>query len=302
MLFRPRPEKQELTLLNYLRLRMEFSYDQVLNYTNLVKGYEGELKSDIWLKGLTDEWLILHDLLFEYHGSKFQIDTLIIAYEKIYLLDIKYFEGDYSIKDDKWYNPAGVLQKNPLHQLERCETLLTKLLVKLGHHYRIESYLIFNNSEFHLSTTSINSSIIFPTQLNRFLKKLNMKPVKLHKKYHQLAKQLVDHNQEESPYERLPEYSYEKLKKGIICPNNCNTFFSNEQLICKKCGCKEEVDAAVLRSVKEFSLLFPDRKITTEGIRDWCEIIKSKKTIRRILRKYLILHKHSRSSYYSFKE
>lgn len=210
MLFRARPEKLELTLLKYLKSRMEFSYDQALNYNNLAKGYEGELKSDIWLKGLTEEWLILHDLLFEYHGSKFQIDTLIIAYEKIYLLDVKYFEGDYSIKDDKWYNPAGALQKNPLHQLERCETLLQKLMNALGFHYPIESYLIFNHTEFLLFTTSIHPTIIYPAQHNRFLKKLNMKPVKLHKKYYHLAQQLVDQHQEESPYTRLPEYSYEK--------------------------------------------------------------------------------------------
>ncbi|MEC1521876.1 nuclease-related domain-containing protein [Neobacillus niacini] len=298
MLFRARPEKLELTLLKYLKSRMESSYDQALNYNNLAKGYEGELKSDIWLKGLTEEWLILHDLLFEYHGSNFQIDTLIIAYEKIYLLDVKYFEGDYSIKDDKWYNPAGALQKNPLHQLERCETLLQKLLLKLGHHYKIESYLIFNNPEFHLNTTSINPAIIFPTQLNRFLKKLNQRPVKLNKKYYQLAQQLVDHHQEESPYTRLPEYSYEKLQKGIICSKNCNTFFTDERMICKKCGCKEEVDAAVLRSVKEFTLLFPDKKITVDSIHDWCGGLKSKKAVRRILSKYFVLVGKARASHY----
>ncbi len=42
MIFRPRPEKQELILLQYLKSRMKFSYDEALSYTNLVKGYEGE--------------------------------------------------------------------------------------------------------------------------------------------------------------------------------------------------------------------------------------------------------------------
>lgn len=298
MLFSPRPEKLELILLRYLKPRMEFSYEQALSYTNLAKGYEGELKSDSWLKGLTDKWLILHDLLFEYYGSKFQIDTLIIAFRKIYLLDVKYFEGDYLIKDDKWYNPAGVLQKNPLHQLERCETLLTKLLLNLGHHYEIESYLIFNNPEFHLNTTSINPAIIFPAQLNRFLRKLNVKPIKLHQKHYQLAQDLVDHHQEESPYSRLPQYSYEKLKKGIICPNNCNTFYSDKRMICKNCGYKEGVDAAVLRSVEEYSLLFPDRKITVDSIHEWCGGLKSKKAIRRVLSKYYVLVGKARASHY----
>ncbi len=197
---------------------------------------------------------------------------------------------------------VGKAEKNPLHQLERCETLLQRLLHDLGFTIPIESYLIFINPEFHLYTTSIYPAIIYPAQLNRFLKKLNTRPVKLVKKHYQVAQKLVDHHHEESPYTRLPEYSYEKLRKGITCPNYCNTYFSDESLICKKCGCKEEVDAAVLRSVKEFTLLFPDRRITTEGIHDWCGIIESKKTIRRILRKNLRLNKHGRSSYYSLRE
>lgn len=298
MNFRQRPEKSELVLLHYLHARMEFSYEEGVTYTNLVKGYEGELKSDGWLRGLTDEWLVLNDLLLEYNGSKFQIDTLIIAYERIYLLDVKNFEGDHSIKEDKWYTPAGKPEKNPLHQLERCETLLRRLLHDLGFHFPIESYLIFINPEFHLYTTSIHPAIIFPTQLNRFLKKVNTRPVKLNKKHYRLAQQLVDHHQEESPYTRLPEYSYEKLKKGITCPKHCKTFFLDESLICKECGCIEETEEAILRCVKEFTLLFPDRKITTTDIYDWCGGIKSKKAIRRILSKHFKLVGHRTSAHY----
>lgn len=300
MIFRPRPEKQELILLHYLKDRMEFSYDEVLTYTNLVKGYEGELKSDFRLRDLTDEWLVLNDLLLEYNGSKFQIDTLIIAYEKIYLLDVKNYEGDHSIKGDKWHMPSGKPEKNPLHQLERCETLLIRFLHDLGFHFPIESYLIFINPEFHLYTTSIHPEIIFPTQLNRFLEKLNANPVKLNKKHFQLAEQLNARNIVESHYKRLPPYTYEHLKKGIICPND-KSFYTDETLICKKCGCIEDVEAAVLRSVKEFTLLFPDKKITTDSIHDWCSIIKSKKTIRRFLAKNFKLIRHGRSSYYSLK-
>jgi Nuclease-related domain len=301
MVFKERPEPLELVLTYFLNARIKLTEDDQKHYWTIKKGYEGEVRSDIWLQGLTDSRLVLHDLLLEYNQSIFQIDTLIITYEKIYLLDVKNFEGDYVVKDEKWYNPAGVLQKNPLHQLERCETLLNKLLLELGYQYTIESYLIFNNPEFHLYIPTIHSSIIFPTQLNRFLKKLNSKPVPLGKKYYQLAKQLESLHKIESPYPRLPPYTFEKIKKGITC-YNCKAFLTDETLICKKCGCVEETEAAVLRSIKEYTLLFPERKITTESIHVWCDIIKSKKTIRRILGKNFELVRHSRSSYYSEKE
>jgi Nuclease-related domain len=297
MIFRPRPEKLELVLLQYLNARMVFSSSEAINFSNLKKGYEGELKSDVWLKGLTDEWLILCDLLLEYNGSKFQIDTLIIAYEKIYLLDVKTFEGDHSIKEDKWFMPSGKPEKNPIHQLERCETLLQRLLLDLGFTIPIESYLIFINPEFHLYTTSSYPAIIFPTQLNRFLKKLNTRPVKLNKRHYQIAEQLNARHILESPYERLPPYTYELLKKGIPC-TNCKTFFSDESLICKKCGGIEGTEQAILRCVKEFTLLFPDKMITVASIFDWCGGIKSKKAIRRVLTKFFVLIGKARASHY----
>lgn len=301
MIFKKRSEPLELVLYRLLNTRMDLSENDKKHFWTINKGYEGEVRSDIWLLNLTDDWFVLHDLLLEHNQSAFQIDTLIIAYEKIQLLDVKNFEGDYVVKDDKWYNPAGVLQKNPLHQLERCETLLEKLLHDLGYHFTIDSYLIFNNPEFHLYIPSIQPAIIFPTQLNRFLKKLNSGPVKLTKKHFQLAEQLGGLHKIESPYPRLPPYSFEKLKKGITC-RDCRNFLTDGTLKCKKCGCIEEPEAAILRSVNEFSLLFPDIKITTDRIHEWCGIIKSKKTIRRILAKNLELIRHSRSSYYILKE
>jgi hypothetical protein len=153
MIFKQRSEPLELVLNRFLNARMNFSENDKKHFWAISKGYEGEVRSDIWLLNLTDHWVVLHDLLLEYNQSIFQIDTLILAYEKVYLLDVKNFEGDYVVKDDKWYNPAGVLQKNPLHQLERCETLLNKLLHELGYPLRLNPIL---------SSTTPSSTYIYP--------------------------------------------------------------------------------------------------------------------------------------------
>jgi hypothetical protein len=169
MVIKQRLEPSEIILLRLLNVRMELLDTDVSNYINLKKGFEGEQKSDVWLEGLSEDWLIIHDLLLEYKHSKFQIDTLLISQDKIYPLDVKNYEGDYYVEGDKWYTSAKKDVKNPLHQLSRCETLLRALLHDLGYNYPIESYLIFINPEFHLYLTSINPSIVFPTQLNPFL-------------------------------------------------------------------------------------------------------------------------------------
>lgn len=71
-----------------------------------------------------------------------------------------------------------------------------------------------------------------------------------------------------------------------------------KELACEKCGTKERSEMAILRSIDEFHLLFPDRKITTNGIYEWCEIIHSKKMIRRILSENYTLQGHGRSAHY----
>lgn len=285
MIIQERPEPLDLLIFKMLLARMDLSENDHANYVVRQKGYEGELKSDEWLKGLTDHWLVLHGLLLKYDGSEFQIDTLIIAYEKIYILDVKNYEGDYFFDGEKWFTKTNPNMKNPLHQLERCETLFRKLLLKLGYNYPIESHLVFNHPEFHLYTTTINLPIVFPTQLNRFLKKLNSRPVKLNQRYHNLAHQLASLHILESPYTRVPPYNYQDLRKGNLCSKCCtfSTMNNKNKLVCDRCGSIKSVDDSVLRNVKEFVLLFPDRKITTNGIYEWCGGVVSKKTVRRIL-------------------
>jgi hypothetical protein len=303
MLVKSRVESLKIVLLRLINARMHLSEKEFSNYTYLKKGYEGEIKSDLWLEELSEDWLVIHDLLLEYNNSKFQIDTLLISHDKIYLLDVKNFEGDYYVEGDKWYRSMSKKKevKNPVHQLERCETLLRAFLRDLGYNVPLESYLIFINPEFHLYLTSINPSLVFHSQTNRFLKKLNSRPVKLNKRHLKLAEQLVSLHKVEPPYPRLPAYQYEWLEKGILCLL-CFCFFTEIQgsrLTCGHCGYTEGVESAVLRSVTELTLLFPDRKITTKIVQDWCKIIKSEKTIRRILLKNYKLNRNGRSSYYS---
>lgn len=300
MIIQARPTPLDLLIFKVLLARMQLSENEISNYRVRQKGYEGELKSDEWLKGLNDHWLVLHGLLLEYDGSRFQIDTLIITYERIYILDVKNYEGDHYLEGDKWFTKTNPNMKNPLHQLSRCETLFRKLLLDLGYNYPVESYLIFNNPEFHLYITTINPAIIFPAQLNRFLKKLNTRPVKLNQRHHQLAQKLASFHIVESPYSRVPSYSFDKLKKGNFCLK-CSALYTDigkGLFICGNCGCIEEVDDAVLRSVKDYMLLFPDRKITVKDIYEWCGGSVSKKTILRILSNNFLLLRHSKQSYY----
>ncbi|WP_400247051.1 hypothetical protein AB3U99_09300 [Niallia sp. JL1B1071] len=102
---------------------------------------------------------------------------------------------------------------------------------------------------------------IYPSQLNRYVKSLEKNRTQAKKQHTALAEKLIALHMDESPYQRIPSYNYDEVKKGIICVK-CDSFIaSTERLMikCEACGYTESLDEAVLRSVEEFKLLFRER-------------------------------------------
>ncbi|WP_102345080.1 nuclease-related domain-containing protein [Bacillus sp. Marseille-P3661] len=300
MLIKSRYEPKELKILRALKNRMDLSASDLNYYQNLDKGFKGELAFDERLKNLSDDWLILNDLLLEQNKTHFQVDTLLISQDTNYLFEIKYFDVDLYIEDDRWYTVATTEIKNPINQLSRTESLLRRQLQNLGLHAPIESYVVLMNPESYIYKAPRNLPIIFPAHLGRLLNKLHTKSSKLNAKHLKLANQLVSLHIKESLYTNIPPYTYEQLEKGISCLS-CDSFkltVVDEKLLCNVCGNKELVTPAILRNVEEFQYLFPDRKITTNTIHEWCKVIGSKKTIRRVLANNFKLLNKGRSSYY----
>lgn len=305
MIIKKRSEPVELLLLKSLNKRMNLSKKEKRNLVNIEKGYIGEQCFDKWFEmNFLNEGLILNDLLLESNNTTFQMDSLLITPNIVYLLEIKNYEGDFYIDGDRWYTFSGNEINNPLLQLERSEFLFRRLLQDFGNNLSLEANLIFINPEFYLYKSPLNPAIIYPTQLNRFIEKLNKEKMSLKDRHLQFSKQLVSIHLEDSPYTRLPNYSYDQLKKGITC-SGCNSLIDDikateEILECKKCGYEENVIAAILRSIREFSMLFPERKITTHSIYEWCKGIRAKRTFQRILSQNFIRIGSGRPSYYIF--
>ena len=113
---------------------------------------------------------------------------------------------------------------NPLIQLNRSESLLRQLLKNLRFNLPIEASVIFINPEFTLYQAPLNKPFIFPTQIKRYLRKLNDQPSKLKERHKILADQLISLHIENSPFTQLPSYDYDQLQKGITCLK-CTFFF-----------------------------------------------------------------------------
>ncbi|VEF47214.1 NERD domain-containing protein [Bacillus freudenreichii] len=298
-----KPYKEPLTLRIFRclepRLKLDSYYRQ--QYLNLEKGHEGEESFAELLVGISNGYFILHDLLLEYNGSLFQIDALLMNQKKIYLFDVKNFEGDFYIDSNIWYAVNGKEIKDPVLQLTRCESLLRQLLQDNRLNLPIEARIIFINWGFTLYQAPLNLPIILPTQLNRLLKQLNMDHSQPDSRRKKLSEKLARDHIIESPFNQLPQYDYAQLKKGIVCIR-CNSLLTSlinhRYIVCSRCSTREKVEVSVMRSVNQLQLLFPDTILTTNRIHDWCKIIESKRMIRRILRKHFTIAGHGKYTYY----
>ncbi|MEH7549608.1 nuclease-related domain-containing protein [Neobacillus vireti] len=300
--YKQRLKSHELRALDSLNARMELSSTDKQHYANLEKGYQGELVFDELTSRLQNDLYILNDLCLEHNKSFFQIDTLIISQQTIYPFEVKNFEGDYRYELGNFYPKLSKDEiKNPLDQLKRSKSLLRPSLKNLGFQLPIEGSLTFVNPNFTLYQAPLNEPIIHPTQLNSLMKKLNEVPSKLTNRHKLLADQLISMHQTDSPYTRLPSYTFNGLQKGTICAV-CHSLICSmerrEKIVCETCGHVETVDSAVLRSVEELLLLFPDMKITTNIVYEWCRVIESKKQISRILKQNYTLIGFGQWAYY----
>jgi hypothetical protein len=75
---------------------------------------------------------------------------VIIFQDTIYLIDIKFFDGEYLYDGENFQTAYGKIIKDPLNQLDRSKSLLLQLLQHLGFGLTVEAYVVFNNPDFTL--------------------------------------------------------------------------------------------------------------------------------------------------------
>ncbi|RTR31497.1 NERD domain-containing protein [Robertmurraya yapensis] len=302
MILKPRSESPELLILRALSPRKNLTEKEKQYYVGLEKGYEGEVKFDKLMETHLKDISFLNDLLLEQNNSLFQIDSLGCSKDGLYLFDIKNFEGDFIVDGETWKTTNGTEIKNPYHQLTRCDTLLRRYLLERKYNIPIKPYLIFINPHFTLYNAPQNPAIILPTQLEKFIEKLQMDTSNPGTKYTKLVEHILSDTRPSYPNSNLPKYEYSELRKGIFCCK-CGTSIypvlnKYGKLACNSCSYTESVEVAVLRSVKEFKLLLPERKVTSSGIYEWCNGVITYRTLLRILKKNLTSSAQGKATHY----
>lgn len=298
----------ELKVLTHLFPRISLSQSSQKRLENLKKGFLGEQKLYKLIDlNLIGNFIALYGLQLEIDQTELQIDCLLITYNKIYLIEVKNYYGDYYINDDKWYSIATNKEiRNPIHQLKRSKLMFQQLLQQLNLEFSVESNLIFVNNGFFLYQAPYEKNIIFPTQIQRFFNEINKDTRPLQKKHKHLADQIASQHISLSHHARIPAYRYEEFKKGLVC-KFCTKFLLYEvndkgMIRCLYCNHEEELESLIMGSIAELHLLFPEKRITVSVVKDWCSLELSRKQIFTILKKNMKLIGRGKGSYYVFKK
>lgn len=302
MFDKPRKTKT-LQVLDVLSKRMSLPTHFHATYKRLHQGYLGELYFfKLLQEQLQSPCIQLYGLQLKINGSECQIDVLLIFQNDIYQIDVKNFQGDYYIENNRWHFVNSKKEiRNPLHQLTRSDLLLREFLTEHSANFTLKSSITFVHPGFQLYQAPLKTPIIFASQLERYIRSLQNLPCQLDTRHHKIAEAFTTAHLLESSHEQIPSYDYDQLKRGIFCAlcNGLMYFNNSRRFECTNCKSDEESDTAVIRTIHEYRLLFPERKITISSIEEWCDCVVSKSTTARILKKYLSLNKKGKYSYYT---
>lgn len=268
--YKERTKSKHLRIYEILHKRMQLENDDYYYYLNLKKGFEGECRFDEYTEQIGMNCLVLNDLQLEMRRSSFQIDALLICSDKFLLYEIKNYEGVHQWGKDKFTKATGIALENPSMQVQKTKVRLELLLQELDCRMPVEAYVVFINPEFTLLSAPSDEGYILPSQIPGYFRNIRMsaRPTAEQKR---LAKALANLHEPNYP-SKMPEYHYEQLRKGMPCPE-CGSLaetFKGHFQTCSNCGQRMNVKAIIRTSIEDFRILFPEEKITSGRMLDWC--------------------------------
>lgn len=300
MICKERSKSQSHLILESLNTRMTLSSYEKQQYDNQVKGFEGEQRFDNCLRACQPPGIVLNDLLLSTRDTYYQIDSLLITPHRIYLYEIKNYSGIYHYKDGMIQSESGYALQDPVAQADRKRAYLYNLLLNHGMQTEVSSYVVFINPDFYIYTFPEQKSVIFSGHLSTHFKCLHQDVTAPTDLSTSIADKLIRMHTTHYRPQNLPDYSFEQLTKGIVCPNCLSFKFTNTRQTrkCLSCGSQEKISTAIYRSIEEYKHLFPDTPVKKADIYEWCGNNLSKSRIQTVL-KTNYRRKHSdRGSYY----
>lgn len=277
--------------------------DQEKDFYRETTGFIGEkIIADILEKELVVKPLIIFDYRFEIDGNERQIDCLLIFQHECILIEVKNYTGEYLFDSNEMYFASNKerLEQQPFSQIGTTKSMLKKLFDEKDIRMKITEKIIFPNQDFYMYNDHRDLPTVYAATLSQFIDELNKKSCWLNDKHQNILQKLMSSRVSLSKYYLPIQCEFEVLKKGITC-GQCEGWLQlneRKKLVCNTCAQNENFDTAIIRGAKEFSTLFPDKKITISVMAEWIDYKISRSTLYRILNKHLKAEGSYKSRYY----
>lgn len=299
MIIKERTKSKTHRIYESLAQRMYLSVKEYAYYRRLVAGYEGECSFDVLLRALICHCLILNDLQLQNGKAEFQVDTAMLKGGKLYVFEIKNFTGINEWHPLHFKRPGDFWYENPTLQLEKLKARLEIYLHNLGVDVEIEYRVVFVNPEFTLVGTEKIPEFVLPTEIPALLRELNQPATPVTQAERDLARKLIADHDAEYIGRKIPKYTQAMLRRGVLCPScvSLGMALKGHGLTCYSCGHQISAQEGIRHSIAEYKLLFPEAKLTTSAITNWCGEVSSDRVYRALQGNYQAVGKN-RARYY----
>ncbi|GEN50376.1 nuclease-related domain-containing protein [Alkalibacterium pelagium] len=289
MMYKDRTKPNVLCILEALLIRADLSDEEKQYAYSQMKGYKGELHFDSIIEKYLPDYLMIPDLFLKSQGSTFQIDMSILTDQKIYIYEVKNYQGELMYREGRMtYYSSGLEILNPVSQVQRAAILLKNLFRKHNIKLEVEPYVVFINPNCTIYQSIPDKRILLPSLLDSHFKLIEKQSNIKNRKLLEIAERLSNVNLKSYLLTDLPNYNFSMLRKGIYC-SECNEFLDNilgRMCVCKSCGFKESAIDNAMRHTIEYQTLFSDEPLKTEVLHAWCGGLHSMYRLRKVVKSY----------------
>lgn len=298
MILKERVIDEELAYLLQLSLRTNLSKTEQNTIDTRIKGFIGEQIFDRTIEKNYKHALILNDLRLLTSNIYFQIDSLIIMNQKIFIFEIKNYYCDINYLNGSYYFQNGEEISSLNEQMMRTNKLLPKFLHNNYIYYNYNYYTTFVNPDYNIYGYLPDDQILSFHQISNFIK--NNSENKQNAYAQEVAQLFLNLHQSKEHFNFRKNIDITSLKMGVTC--HCNLSFyrklSNRRFICKQCNKVIACEDFLKKCIEDILLIFPQEKLTVNIIYCWTEGNVSKEKIRLYLNKCYAMKKFGPQTHY----
>lgn len=285
-----RKKPHGLQWLETVGQRKQLSEKERWDLQRLQKGVLGEKQMDKMAETfLSGKITAIDDITLQYQSSIVQIDKILLIGSIVYIIDMKFYQGDYTLQDGSWQRNGKKLPTNILEQLRRAVRIIENILKEQGIQLQVKGVLAFLDPESNIQIKDdIAETILTFNKIPLWLTKLNQQSSD--ERYPHWKSILFQYqiNDFRTKY-KLTHAEAEQLQKGICCPR-CHRFEirQNKHTVICSCGYEEAKETAYTRTVCEYGVIFYDKDFSLKELKKFFGKDLQEHYLKYILKKHFV--------------